>query len=121
MSDLDKIKKAYADMIGFVPAKIEKRLDLSDRIDPETLDLIEAWRLKALTPDALDEKTVQLICVTVLLAQKSAAAKNHMHAARKAGASIDEVHACAALASLFAGIGAFNHAGEIIAEVYELD
>lgn len=121
MRELDKIKRDYADMIGFLPPKIEQRLALSDSIDPDTLKLVEAWRLNALTPDALDAKTVQLICVTVLLAQKSAAAKNHMHAAKKAGATVEEVHACAALANLFSGIGAINHAGELIAEVYGTD
>jgi alkylhydroperoxidase/carboxymuconolactone decarboxylase family protein YurZ len=121
LETLADIEAAYEDMIGFVPPKIRKRLHVSEAIDPETLRLVERWRLNALTPAALDQKTVQLMAFAILLVQDSAAAKNHAHAAIRAGASKEELHAAAAIANLFRGIAAFNHAGEVLAELYPED
>lgn len=112
------IEAAYQEMIGFVPTKVRQRLDASEAIDPQTLRIVEQWRLNALTPAVLDQKTVQLICFAILLVQDSAAAKNHAHAAVRAGASKEELHAAAAIANLFRGIAAFNHAGAIIGELF---
>ena len=111
------IEAAYEDMLGFVPPKVRTRLATSAQIDPETLKIVETWRLNALTPEALDGKTVQLIAFSILLVQGSAAARNHAIAAVKAGASKEELHAAAGIANLFRGIAAFNQAGEIIAEL----
>ena len=121
LDTLADIEAAYENMIGFVPPKVRKRLHVSEAIDPQTLRLVERWRLNALTPAALDQKTVQLMAFAILLVQDSAAAKNHAHAAIKAGASKQELHAAAAIANLFRGIAAFNHAGEVLAELYPDD
>jgi len=118
LETLADIEAAYESMIGFVPPKVRSRLHVSEAIDPETLRLVERWRLNALTPAALDQKTVQLMAFAILLVQGSAAAKNHAHAAIRAGASRDELHAAGAIANLFRGIAAFNHAGEVLAELY---
>ena len=119
MSQPEDYKKRYEEMIGFVPPKIGKRIELAYDIDPDTLELIENWRMNALTPEALDAKTVQLICVAILLVQKSAATKNHAFAAKKAGATREELHSVAAIANLFGGIAAYNHAGEVIKDVFD--
>jgi alkylhydroperoxidase/carboxymuconolactone decarboxylase family protein YurZ len=112
------IEAVYEEMLGFVPPKVRARLRASHAIDPETQRIVERWRLNALTPAALDQKTVQLMAFAILLVQDSAAAKNHARAAVKAGASKEELHAAAAIANLFRGIAAFNHAGEVLAELY---
>ncbi|MGD8809729.1 MAG: hypothetical protein PVG24_08990, partial [Gammaproteobacteria bacterium] len=61
LETLADIEAAYENMIGFVPPKVRKRLRASEAIDPDTLRLVERWRLNALTPDALDQKQVQLM------------------------------------------------------------
>lgn len=111
-------EQRYQDMIGVTPPKIAKRLKLSMDVDPALLAALEDWRLAALSPDALDPKTVQLICFGILLAQTSDAAANHARAAVKAGATREELHATAGLAALFRGLAAFNHAGEIIGNLF---
>jgi alkylhydroperoxidase/carboxymuconolactone decarboxylase family protein YurZ len=118
LESLADIEAVYRDMLGFVPPKVRTRLTTSEAIDPATLRIVERWRLNALTPQALDAKTVQLIAFAILLVQSSAAARNHALAAVKAGASKDELHAAAGIANLFRGIAAFNQAGEIIAELF---
>jgi AhpD family alkylhydroperoxidase len=113
-----EIEADYETMIGFVPEKIRRRLDVSERLDPITLGIFEQWRLQALTPDALDQKTVQLMAFAILLVQGSAAARNHGHAAVRVGATAEELHAAAAIAALFRGVAAFNQAGEIIESLF---
>jgi alkylhydroperoxidase/carboxymuconolactone decarboxylase family protein YurZ len=115
---LAELEQRYVDMIGFTPPKVAKRLKLGMAVDPDLLGALEDWRLAALTPDALDPKTVQLISFAILLVQTSEAAGNHAKAAVKAGATREELHAAAALAALFRGLAAFNLAGEIIGGLF---
>jgi alkylhydroperoxidase/carboxymuconolactone decarboxylase family protein YurZ len=115
---IEEFEQRYIDMLGFTPPKIAKRLKLGMRTDPHLLAALEDWRIAALTPAALDQKTVQLMSFAILLAQTSAAAANHARAAVKAGATREELHATAGLAALFRGLAAFNMAGEIINELF---
>jgi alkylhydroperoxidase/carboxymuconolactone decarboxylase family protein YurZ len=117
-ASLDELKSRYESMIGFTPPKIAKRLELGMRIDPELTTALEDWRIAALTPDALDQKTVQLMAFAILLVQTSEAATNHAKAAIKAGATLEELHATAGIAALFRGVAAFNMAGGILADLF---
>jgi alkylhydroperoxidase/carboxymuconolactone decarboxylase family protein YurZ len=110
-SSLDELKSRYESMIGFTPPKIAKRLELGMRVDPGLVTALEDWRIAALTPDALDQKTVQLMAFAILLVQTS-------EAAIKAGATLEELHASAGIAALFRGVAAFNMAGEILAGLF---
>lgn len=115
---LDELEARYTDMLGFTPPKIAKRLRLGVRVDPDLVSSLEDWRIAALTPKALDQKTVQLMSFAILLVQTSEAAANHAKAAIKAGATLEELHASAGIAALFRGVGAFNLAGEIISNLF---
>src|ERR1700759_2784725 len=117
-ASLDELKTRYAEMIGFTPPKIAKRLELGMRVDPDLTTALEDWRIAALTPDALDQKTVQLMAFAILLVQTSEAAANHARAAIKAGATLEELHAAAGVAALFRGVAAFNLAGEVLSTLF---
>ncbi len=118
LPSLAELEKRYEDMIGFTPPRIAKRLKLGMGVAPEVVAAIEDWRISALTPDALDQKTVQLMAFAILLTQTSEAATNHAKAAIKAGATLEELHAAAAIAALFRGVAAFNLAGEVLAGLF---
>jgi alkylhydroperoxidase/carboxymuconolactone decarboxylase family protein YurZ len=115
---LQELESRYTDMIGFTPPKIAKRLKLGMQVDPALVTALEDWRIAALTPKALDQKTVQLMSFAILLVQTSEAAANHAKAAIKAGATLQELHAAAGIAALFRGVAAFNMAGEILAALF---
>jgi alkylhydroperoxidase/carboxymuconolactone decarboxylase family protein YurZ len=117
-STLDQLESRYTEMIGFTPPKIAKRLKLGMRVDPELVTALEDWRIAALTPKALGQKTVQLMSFAILLVQTSEAAANHAKAAIRAGATLEELHASAAIAALFRGVAAFNLAGEILSTLF---
>src|SRR3984885_12868976 len=93
---LQELEARYTDMIGFTPPKIAKRLKLGMQVDPALVTALEDWRIAALTPDALDQKTVQLMSFAILLVQTSEAAANHAKAAIRAGATLEELAAAAA-------------------------
>src|SRR6201999_624843 len=115
---LDQLESRYTEMIGFTPPKIAKRLKLGMQVDPALVTALEDWRIAALTPKALDQKTVQLMSFAILLVQTSEAAANHAKAAVRAGATLDELHASAGIAALFRGVAAFNLAGEILSTLF---
>src|ERR1700749_1824445 len=115
---LQDLEARYAEMIGFTPPRIAKRLKLGMQVDPDLVTALEDWRSAALTPAALDQKTVQLMAFAILLVQTSEAAANHAKAAIKAGATLEELHASAGIAALFRGVAAFNMAGEILAGLF---
>jgi len=117
-STLEDLERRYSDMIGLVPPKIAKRLKLGLEVDPDVVTALEDWRIAALTPQALDQKTVQLMSFAILLVQTSDAAANHARAAIKVGATLQELHASAAIAALFRGVAAFNLAGEILSTLF---
>lgn len=118
LPSLAELEKRYEDMIGFTPPRIAKRLKLGMNVAPDVVAAIEDWRIAALTPDALDQKTVQLMAFAILLTQTSEAANNHAKAAIKAGATLEELHAAAAIAALFRGVAAFNLAGEVLSGLF---
>ena len=115
---LAEFEQRYEDMIGATPPRIATRLKLGMDVDPDLLAALEDWRYAALTPNALDQKTVQLMSFAILLTQTSEAAANHARAAIKAGATREQLHAAAAIATLFRGVAAFNLAGEIISSLF---
>lgn len=104
----------YEDLIGFAPPKIAARLPLSQELDPELLELQEAVRQKAMHESVLDDKTAQLVLWGILLGQVGQGARWHGIAARRAGATWEELHAVAGLAYLFRGLPAMNLAAEIM-------
>ena len=115
---LEQLESRYTEMIGFTPSKIAKRLKLGMQVDPALVTALEDWRIAALSPNALDQKTVQLMSFAILLVQTSEAAANHAKAAIRAGATLKKLHASAGIAALFRGVAAFNLAGEILSTLF---
>lgn len=116
--DIDEILSGYERMIGRVPPKVAKRIELMQERDPEALERLETVRAQFLDPKHLDQKTVQLISFAILLVQTSNAAGNHARAALRAGATVEDLIDTVHIAFLFRGLAAANHAGEILADVF---
>lgn len=120
MSDTPSEEKyfgIYEELIGFTPPRIRERVRLGLEVDPQLLDQVETLRRTAMYPRCFSVKTAQLILFGILLAQVLPAAEFHARAARRAGATREELHATAALAFLFRGLPAFNLGAEIINKV----
>ena len=104
----------YKELIGFLPPRIEARINVTGALDPVLLDMQEKMRAHAMYPKCFDVKTSQLMLFGILLALMGDAARLHALAARRAGASWEELSAVVSLAFLFRGLPAANLGAEII-------
>ncbi len=107
----------YTELIGFVPPRIQARTDLLARLDPELLRMQEEMRARAMYPACFDVKTSQLMLFGILLGLLSDATRLHAIAARRAGATWEEMSAVVNLAFLFRGLPAANLGAQIIQEI----
>jgi len=120
-AELAALRAPYETLIGFVPPRIMARTDLGARLDPDLLRLQEAARLRAMYPACFDVKTTQLMLFGILLALMGDAARLHAIAARRAGASWEELSAVVGLAYLFRGLPAANLGAEILQKMAEAE
>ncbi len=116
-AQLETMRERYREMVGYVPPRIERRLNQLADVDPEWLDLQERLRAHAMYPTCMDQKTVQLILFAILVNQVSDAAVIHGQAARRAGASWEEMQAAVNLAYLFGGTSCANRGAEFLAQI----
>ena len=117
VATIDERNAIYRELIGFVPPRIEARMAVTGALDPTLLDMQERMRKHAMYPKCFDVKTAQLMLFGMLLMDMSDAAQLHAIAARKAGASWEEMQAVVSLCFLFRGLPAANRGAEILANV----
>ncbi len=118
-AQVEEYRAIYDELIGFVPPRIMARTDLLSRVDPELLSLQEQIRKHAMYPEAFDVKTSQLMLFGMLLVLLSDATRLHAIAARRAGATWEELSSVVGLAFLFRGLPAANLGAQIIQEIVE--
>jgi alkylhydroperoxidase/carboxymuconolactone decarboxylase family protein YurZ len=109
--------KIYEDLLGFVPPRIEARLNVTGALDPEIVDMQERIREHAMYPKCFDVKTAQLMLFGMLLMDGSDASVLHGIAARRAGATWEEMQAVVNLCFLFRGMSAANRGAEQLARI----
>jgi 4-carboxymuconolactone decarboxylase len=107
----------YKDLIGFVPPRIEARINVTGALDPELLEMQERMREHAMYPKCFDVKISQLMLFGMLLMDMNDAAPLHGIAARRAGATWEEMQAVVSLAFLFRGLSAANRGAELLANI----
>ena len=107
----------YREMLGFVPPRVQARFNKLGEENPELLLAQEKVRALVLDTPTLEEKTKQLILFAVLAAQFRDAVVTHGLAARRAGASWEELQATLDLVYLFGGVSVANHAPKILADI----
>ena len=109
--------EVYRELLGFVPPRIEARLNVTGALDPTMLDLQEQIRAHGMYPKCFDVKTAQLMLFGMLLMDLNDAATLHAIASRRAGASWEELQAVINLCFLFRGLSAANRGAEILANI----
>jgi 4-carboxymuconolactone decarboxylase len=99
-ADLEKFRDSYAEMFGTLPPLPAARFEFSGDVNPEFLRIAEQLRAHAFYSDVFDMKTTQLILFGMLLVEHNQiAAQAHAAAARRAGASWQELHKVVELAA----------------------
>lgn len=117
--ELAAFGKTYADLFGVVPPLPGSRMELSGRVAPEFSLLAEKIRAHALAPQGMfDVKTIQLFCFGMLVVEGHDAAYWHARAARRNGASWEELHKVVEMATVVtSGFGALNRGGALLARL----
>lgn len=113
----EKRAEIYHDLVGMLPPRIEARINVTGALDPKSLELQEALREHAMYPKCFDTRTAQLMLFGMLLMDLSDAALLHGVAARRAGATWEELQAVVSLCFLFRGLPAANRGAEILAKL----
>jgi alkylhydroperoxidase/carboxymuconolactone decarboxylase family protein YurZ len=113
--DLEKFRDSYAEMFGNLPPLPAARFEFSGDVNPEFLRVSEQLRKGAFYSGVIDMKTTQLILFGMLLAEHNpVGAQAHAAAARKAGASWEELHTVMQLAAATGALWAANNGGALL-------
>ena len=114
-ADLAKFRDSYVELFGTLPPLPAGRFEFSGEVDPEALRVWEKMRARAFYNDVFDMKTTQLILFGMLLAEHNQmAAQAHAAAARRAGASWEELHKVVELASATGALYPANQGGAML-------
>jgi 4-carboxymuconolactone decarboxylase len=115
--DLAKFRDSYVELFGMLPPLPSARFEVSAEINPEFLRLSEQLRAHAFYSDVFDLKTTHLILFGMLLVEHNPAAQMHALAARRAGASWQELHKVVELASATGSLGPANRGGAMLKDL----
>jgi 4-carboxymuconolactone decarboxylase len=113
--ELVKFRDSYVEMFGALPPLPGGRFAFSADMDPEFLRDAERLRGKAFYNKTFDMKTTQLILFGMLLVEHNQiAAQAHALAARRAGASWEELHTVVELATATGALYPFNQGSALL-------
>ena len=119
-AELTKFRDSYAEMFGMLPPLPAGRFAFSGDMNPEFLRDAERLRAKAFYNKSFDMKTTQLILFGMLLVEHNQiAAQAHAAAARRAGASWEELHTVVELASATGALYPFNQGSALLSGMRE--
>jgi alkylhydroperoxidase/carboxymuconolactone decarboxylase family protein YurZ len=112
--ELVRFRDSYVELFGALPPLPAARFELSGEVNPEFLRLSERLRAHAFYSDVFDLKTTHLILFGMLLAEHNPAAQMHALAARRAGATWQELHKVVELAAATGSLGPANQGGAML-------
>lgn len=118
---MEKIRAGYVELTGSVPATIETRLTLASRSGrTQAVSLVEDLRAELIMANPLGRKVGQLVHFAQLLVLgQEGPARLHVRAARRGGATIEELVGVAELALITAGMPAYSLGVVIVAELVD--
>ncbi|TDO89506.1 carboxymuconolactone decarboxylase family protein [Enemella evansiae] len=120
-AEIEGYLASYRELMGFVPPRVAARFESLRSSNPELLLAQEKARALVSNPADLDQLTVQLMLFAILASRLSDAAKLHGWAARRQGASWEQLQQTLDLAYLFGGQSVANRAPSVLAEIRELE
>ena len=112
--DLTRFRDTYVELFGMLPPLPTARFEFSSEINPEFLRLSEQLRAHAFYSDVFDVKMTNLILFGMLLVEHNAAAQMHALAARRAGATWQELHKVVELAAATQSLGPANQGSSML-------
>jgi len=112
--DLAKFRDRYSELFGFLPPLPAARFEFTGEVNPEFLRRAEKLREHAFYSDVFDVKTTNLILFGMLLVEHNQAAQMHALAARRAGATWEELHKVMELAAATGALAPANQGSAML-------
>ncbi len=112
--DLKTFRDSYVELFGSLPQLPAARFAFSGETDPQALRLVEQLRAHAFYSDVFDVKVTNLMLFGMLLVEHHPAAQMHALAARRAGASWQELHKVVELASATGALAPANQGSALL-------
>jgi 4-carboxymuconolactone decarboxylase len=113
--DLARYRESYVELFGSFPPLPSARFAFSGDVNPEFLRTAEELRAQAFHNKCFDEKITQLMLFGMLLIEHNQiAATVHAAAARRAGASWEELHTVVELATATGALYPFNQGSALL-------
>ena len=117
-AELTKFRDTYVKLFGTLPPLPTARFEFSGEINPEFLRLSERMRAHTFFSDVIDGKTTQLILFGMLLVEHNQmGAMAHAAAARRLGASWEELHKVMELAATTGALGPANQGTALLKDL----
>lgn len=99
-AEIERYRETYVKTFGAMPPSPGSRFEFSAKVNPEYLVRLEALRGHAMYSDVFDDKLSQMILFAVMLGEHNFdGAAAHAAAARRYGASWEELHKVVELAA----------------------
>ena len=118
-ADLAQFRETYVEMFGMLPPLPAARFAFSGEVAPEFLRLAERLRAHAFYSEVFDARTTQLILFGMLLVEHNPAAQMHALAARRAGATWEELHKVVELAAATKSLGPANQGSAMLKALHD--
>ena len=115
--DLESAKQTYIDMFGLMPPLPQAKFAFLEGVDAAFLGRVEELRAAAFLSPIFDQKTTQLMIFAVLLSEGSGPAEWHAVAARRAGATWEELAHVVELVAAAQALGPANQGGAMLSKV----
>jgi 4-carboxymuconolactone decarboxylase len=112
--ELTRFRQSYVELFGMLPPLPAARFEFSGEINPEFLRLSERLRAHAFYSDVFDVKMTNLVLFGMLLVEHNPAAQMHALAARRAGATWQELHKVIELAAATKSLGPANQGSSML-------
>ena len=117
-AELAKFRDTYVKLFGTLPPLPTARFEFSGEVNPEFLRLSERMRAHTFFSDVIDGKTTQLILFGMLLVEHNQmGAMAHANAARRLGASWEELHKVMELAATTGALGPANQGTALLKDL----
>ena len=116
---LAEFRDSYVKLFGSLPPLPAARFEFSGKINPEFLRRAEALRAHAFYSNVFNVKTTNLILFGMLLVEHNPAAQMHALAARRAGATWEELHKVVELASTTGALGPANQGSAMLKTLHD--
>lgn len=118
-AEIARFRQTYVELFGSMPALPGGRFDFSGEVAPDWLVLIEKLRAHTFYSEVFDEKLTNLILFGMLLCEHNPAAEVHAMAARRAGASWEELHKVVELSAATKALWPANAGSAMLKSVRE--